>query len=263
MRQHGAAFERHRGAAVLEDLLLEHVGRGREGALDVAIGHGDEGGDVAREIAVGGRRAGRERVAAIAHRRQHLVVDRDRRGGILGEIAAVGDDHGDRLADIADLAAGERMLGAQRRDGGIGDRHRQRLGCEPARHVLRGEHRMDARHRVRGARIDRTDARVGMRAAHERGVEQAGELHVVDEVRAPGEQGRVLDPQHAGAELPRAHVYGAPSATAMAAEWVGLFIAISGRNWRPRVGRYRRARQAAGPHAQRPTVAAMCPGPTA
>jgi hypothetical protein len=245
--QHGAAFQRHRGAAVLEDVFLEHVRRGRKRVLDIAIGHRHERGDVAGKIAVRGRCAGRERIAAITHHRQHLVVDHHRRGGILGEIAVVGDDHRDCLADIADFVAGERILGAQRRDGGVGHRHRQRFGREPTGHVGDGEHRMDAGQGECRARIDCVDARMGNGAAHERRVQQAGQFDVVDEARASGEQGRVFDPRHAGAELPRTHTYVAPCMPAKGAEGAEMFIAASGSAWRPRVGRYRRARQAARP----------------
>ena len=76
------------------------------------------------------------------------------------------------------------------------------------------------------ARIDRPDARMGMRAAHERRVQHARQLDVVDEARAAGEQGRIFDPRHAGAELPRAHVYAAPyMPAARAGGQAGLFIA--------------------------------------
>ncbi len=204
-RQHGAALQRHRGAAMLENLLLEHMGRGGEGVFHVAIGHGDEGGDIGGEIAVAARRARGQRVAAIAGSGKHLVVDRDGCGGILGEIAVVGDDHGDGFADIADLIAGERMLGAQRRDGGIGHRHRQRLGRELSGQVVRREHRMDAGHRQRRRRVDCADTGMGMRAPHEGCMQRARQLHVVDEARPPGEQSGVFDPRHPGAELPRAH----------------------------------------------------------
>ncbi len=37
IREHGAGFDRHAAAAVLPDLLLEHVRRGGEGGVDIAI----------------------------------------------------------------------------------------------------------------------------------------------------------------------------------------------------------------------------------
>jgi hypothetical protein len=44
----------------------------------------------------GARRAG---LAAIRHRGKHVVVDRDQGGGVLGDMAAVGEHDHDRLAD--------------------------------------------------------------------------------------------------------------------------------------------------------------------
>jgi hypothetical protein len=41
------------------------MGRRREGVLDIAIGHRDEGGDIGGEVAVAARRRSRERVATI------------------------------------------------------------------------------------------------------------------------------------------------------------------------------------------------------
>ena len=46
------------------------------------------------------RRAGLERGHGADHMRQRLPVDRDRFGGILRRLEAVGDDKGDRIADV-------------------------------------------------------------------------------------------------------------------------------------------------------------------
>ena len=54
-REHGAAFERHGAAAMERKLLLEYVRRARECGVDVAVAHGNDGGDVAREVAVRAR----------------------------------------------------------------------------------------------------------------------------------------------------------------------------------------------------------------
>ena len=87
-----------------EQLFLEHVRRAREGRVDIAIAHGNEGGDVAREVAVRARRA---RVFAASRQSltagRDLEVDLDRGGGVLGEIAVVRDHDRDGLADVADL----------------------------------------------------------------------------------------------------------------------------------------------------------------
>ena len=96
------------GAAVLPQLLLEHMRGLGEGRVDVAeldlVGGDDVGGELAAD-----RRCAR--FAALPHvgdERQELVVDRDQRGGVLGDVAVVREHHRHRLADIAHLAVGER-----------------------------------------------------------------------------------------------------------------------------------------------------------
>ena len=59
-REHRAAFKRHGAAAMERKLLLEHVRCVRERGIHVAIGHGNDGGDVAREVAVRAGRTGLE-----------------------------------------------------------------------------------------------------------------------------------------------------------------------------------------------------------
>ena len=53
--------------------------------------------------------------------------------------------------------------------------------------------------------IDAADAGVRVRAAHERRVQRAGQVHVIDELPAPGEQHRVFKPRDARAEMFRTH----------------------------------------------------------
>jgi len=111
---------------------------------------------------------------AIAHRRQDVEIDRHSRGTILREIAVVGDDHGDGLADIADLVARQRELRARGPDRRVGHQHRDLARGHARRQVIRGEHRMDARHGARCRGIDRANCCMGVRAAHEAGMQRAG-----------------------------------------------------------------------------------------
>ena len=68
-------------------------------------------GEVIRAFVVDGARARLDRVLERRHGGQHVVVDRDRLGGILGLVQRLGDHEGDRLADIAHRVARERELG--------------------------------------------------------------------------------------------------------------------------------------------------------
>jgi hypothetical protein len=188
-----------------EQLLLEHVRRVGEGRVHVAIADGDDGGDVAREIAVRAGGPWPRRVATVAHRRQRFEIELHRRGGILGQISVGGDRHCDGLADVADLVTRQRELRARRLDRRIGHQHGNLAARHARRQIIGGEHGMDARHGARRRHVDGTDSGVGVWAAHEAGVQRAGKLDVVDETAAPGEQRRVFEARHAGAEMLRPH----------------------------------------------------------
>jgi hypothetical protein len=63
------------------------------------------------------------------------------------------------------------------------------------RHEVRErQHRLHAGRLPRRAGVDAVDQRVRMRAPHERRVQRAGELQVVDEPPAALQQRQVLDP---------------------------------------------------------------------
>ena len=77
----------------------------RGGGVAVGLAKLDE--QIGRLAAMRERRARTQRRAAIANRRQHLVVDLDQRGRVLGDGPRPRDDDGDRLADEHDLVLGE------------------------------------------------------------------------------------------------------------------------------------------------------------
>ena len=55
---------------------------------------------------------------------------------------------------------------------------------------------MDARHLERRARVDAVDVGMGMRRAHDSGMELIGEFEIVEKAALPPQQARVLAPQH-------------------------------------------------------------------
>ena len=140
--------------------------------------------------------------SAIDQRRQRLEIDGDQFGRVLGEIAAFGKDHRDRLADMPHLVVRQQRL--LRVEEGVLDlggpfaRQRQlRVGNrrQDLRQFGAGQHVGHAGHR-RGARqIDRTDAGVRDLAAHEDGVQRVGKLEVGDELAAAGQQAAILAAQ--------------------------------------------------------------------
>ena len=56
------------------------------------------------------RRVGALRLPRVDERLERLVVDLDELGGVAGELSRLGDDRDDRLADVAHLADGERVV---------------------------------------------------------------------------------------------------------------------------------------------------------
>ena len=126
---------------------------------------------------------------------QRLVVDVDQLDGVLGDVAALGDDERDRVADELHLALG------QRRARGVGDvlaRDGVPGLLDVRVEVLGDEHRVHTGQRERRRRVDAVDPGPGERAAHEAGVQHAGPRDVVDERAMAGEQAGVLDPRDRG-----------------------------------------------------------------
>ncbi len=136
----------------------------------------------------------------IDHRGQDLQLRIDVLRGVFGEMATIGDDDCDRLAQIGDLVVRE----ADRID--VEADHPR--GCRGGDPVLRehrpqiriGQHRMHPRHRARGTGNDATDARVRDLAAHEHGVQHVGDCDVVDEPALATQQAGIFDARQALAD---------------------------------------------------------------
>ena len=143
--------------------------------------------------------------AAIGDCRQHVVLHDHRRRGVLGDVARVGDHDGDGLSHVTDLVARQRVLRFRRRQRRVGQKQRQPLCPHRIGQIDGGDHRVHARHDQRDLAVDGDDLGVPVRRAHEAGVQQAGQFHVIDKASAPGEQCRIFEPRHARAELLRTH----------------------------------------------------------
>ena len=66
--------------------------------------------DVVRSLLPDDRGAWLERIAGIQHRRQHVVLDLDQRGGVARGGWCLGNHDGDGFADVADAFAGQRQV---------------------------------------------------------------------------------------------------------------------------------------------------------
>ena len=128
------------------------------------------------------------RIGEIHGRGQLFVLDDDRLDPVARGLPALGDDDRDAVAREARFADRERPVRRVLHVGRHRPRARERrlpIGLE----ILTREHRDDAGHRQRGGGVDRDDARVGVRAAHELDVQRARHHEVVDEARFPVSSG--------------------------------------------------------------------------
>ena len=198
LHQDAAAFHGMRGAAMDPKVLMHDVGG--LGECRVAIAVNDFVGDdpVRRQFAAHGWR---RLDPAIDRRRQHVVIDRDKGCGILGDIAVARDDDGDRLADERHFAVGQGKRPALvELCARIRSAHHAPLPQHRSEIVER-QHGDDAGHRACRVGIDAADQRVRMRAAHEGRVQRAGRGNVVDEPRAAVEQRKIFEPRDARSDL--------------------------------------------------------------
>ena len=181
-----ARFDRMRRAAVLPQLLLEHMRGLGERRVDVAERHLVGGDDIGGELAAD--RRGILRGSHVGDERQGLVVHRDLRRGVLGDVAVVRHHHRHGFADVTDFAVGQRERpGLVERHAGIGVADHAALNHHLGE-VVQGEHGMNAGDGERRGLVHGLDQRVRMRAPHERHVPDASQHDVVDEAPAPAQQ---------------------------------------------------------------------------
>jgi hypothetical protein len=77
----------------------------------------DAGGDIAGDVVMDPHRVMCQGALDVDHRRQRLVFDGDVGQRVLGDVAALRNHHGHRLADMANFAARQRHLGSLVKNG--------------------------------------------------------------------------------------------------------------------------------------------------
>ncbi len=188
----------HRGGdqPLADQVERDGMRSARKGRFDlggVAIAHG--GDDIVGRIGPHRRCAGLDRRERIDHRRQHLVVDRDRFRCGLRQHARGRNDSRDRLAgETHDLMCEQTPR-----------RHRHRLAVRPLEDRQRrdgadivldqvgaGVNRFHAGHRGRRLGVDRDDFGVSMGRAQHMQPQRALLRLVVDELSLPGQQPEVF-----------------------------------------------------------------------
>ena len=176
--ERAVALERRRVEAVEVQLVdLDDLVRLGERGVEVAPLVDALPHQVAAGVLVDRGHALVARVTRVGDRVDRLVFDLDELGRVARELARLGDDGDDRLADVAHLADRERVVLQVRA------RHRrdleERIGQR--RDLLAGQRPVDARRRLRLRDVDRGDVRVRVRRAHEVDEAHAVPLDVVDE----------------------------------------------------------------------------------
>lgn len=174
-----SCLERHPRMPADGEFGVDDVGRVRERRLDVPVAHLELGG------AIG--------LAQVEHRRELLDLEHDELRRILGRVRVVGEHDRDGLTDVAHtLARQDRLQVRVERLVRDLDPDRDRAHV---RQVRPGHDRMHAFGRARRARVHLAQDRVGdLRADHPE-PELIGQIDVVDETAATGQQSRVFDPE--------------------------------------------------------------------
>ena len=186
---------------------LGEGGVGRLGVAGVVVPVEDDvAGDMVEQL----RRAGADRVLGVGHRRQRVVFDFDRLGGVARRGQSLGDHQRHRLADMAHLA--ERQHRPRRVVPRLAvaahERHRARHVAETVgAHLFSGSDKQHARHAPRRARIDALDMRMRHRRAQHEGLRHPRQHHVVGITALPGDQPKILVPPHGLAD---AEFHGGP-----------------------------------------------------
>ena len=143
---------------------------GGESRLDIAVTDFVFGEEIVLEMKVRGRGVRRQRVTAIGNCRKAAVIHFDQSGGILGRVAVLGDNDGDRFADMAHLVLGQDLPVEDMAVGVARQRGDQPGGGEMRGEVGMGQYRRHARRRLCRRRVDSVDPGMGERAPDEAGV---------------------------------------------------------------------------------------------
>ena len=136
-----------------------------------------------------------ERVFQIDDRGQRLVVDDDSVHAVARRVARAGNHDRDDVTDIAGLLCRDRevlgVLHVRRHR----PRARHRLGPRVAK-IGTGQDGFHPRERERAGRVDRSDTRVRVRAAHHPEKARAGDHEVVDITGLARQQARIFLAPH-------------------------------------------------------------------
>ena len=186
--------------AVVAQPELCHVScRGKGGGDLLAVAEMKIEPDILRHVIVEDRRVGGVGEGGLGDRRQRVDVDGDEFGGVPGLRRGLGDDRGDRLADMPYLIRRERVMGRHQHRGAVAVVHdlagRQRADAA-LRQLGRGVDCEHTGHLPRRRGVDAADDAVGDVASHHDGIGLAGKVDVVRIMALAAQQHRVFRARH-------------------------------------------------------------------
>jgi hypothetical protein len=152
-------------------------------------------GDVRKEL----RRARRHRLLGGGDRRQPLVFDLDRLGGVARRRERFGDHERHRLADMPHVTDGQhraRRVVPRRPVAIVERRHAGEVAEAVGAHVLAGRDEQHAGHRPRRRRIDPLDPRMRHRRPQHEGPRHPRQDDVVRIAPAAGDEPQILVAPH-------------------------------------------------------------------
>ena len=137
------------------------------------------------------------RAGEIGDRRQAVIRDIDQLGGVARLFEGLGDDIGDRVADIAHDPARQDRPGRREHLAAVPPRHLdlgRDLGDPVGVEILDREDAENARRPFRRRGVDRPDAGMGVRRTQHMAIGLAGQVDVVGEAAGAGQEALVLAP---------------------------------------------------------------------
>ncbi len=153
---------------------------------------------VGRQRLVDQRRAASERSVIVRHRIECVVVDVDQLCRILGDIAVARHYAGDRVAAKPHLVLRQRRHPGRQQ---ALDRRRHFERGGPLVDLVAGYHCDHAGQRFCRGQVETDDARMGVRRAHEAGVQRARHRDVVDKGAGAAQQAEILLARQWSADL--------------------------------------------------------------
>ena len=188
---------------MLPERLGEHHRGGRENRVELlGLGPGDGAVQIRARLRVHERRVVVEGALEVDDRGLRIDLDLDRIDRVLREVAGIGHNHGDRLADAADVAVREHAKWPVATVGRFAV-DQEVLG--ELVEVGGDVHGRDSRHGGGCRGVDRHEGAAGKVTASERDVQRVRQRDVVDVTAPAAQESSVFVARHALADEPGGH----------------------------------------------------------